>query len=563
MKKTRIFILVLVALILLVPYSAFAQTYYFKMDELTVHVFWQEDGTAAIDYTFVFSNDQTASKIDYVDVGLPNGDFNRGSITADKNGQSLSDISRSGYQGFGTGVAVGLGSNSISPGQTGRVHVFVGEVRNVLYPDDEDKDYVSAVFVPTYFGAQYMYGNTDLTVTYHFPPGVQPEEPRWHTPAPDGFPSEPETGFDGQDRITYTWHNPSAFGYKEYKFGASFPANYVPESAVVRPSFFEKLLGTLGIAVDDLIGITFCCGFGGFISLMVFFSYRSTKRRKMKYLSPKIAIEGHGIKRGLTAVEAAILLEQPLDKILTMILFAAIKKNAATVIKSEPLEIELADPLPEDLRTYEVQFLEAFKKTNKSARKKALQNMVVALVKSVSSKMKGFSRRETVAYYRDIVKRAWAQVEAAQTPEVRSEKFDEMMEWTMLDKDYEDRTRDIFRGYPVFIPTWWHRYDPVYRRSAAPRPSMQSPVTPGAPQASLPHLPGSDFAASVVNGVQNFSSGVIGNLTDFTSGITQKTNPVPVSTSSRSSSSRSGGGCACACACACAGCACACAGGGR
>jgi len=29
---------------------------------------------------------------------------------------------------------------------------------------------------------------------------------------------------------------------------------------------------------------------------------------------PKISIEGHGIKRGLTAVEAAILMEEPLDR---------------------------------------------------------------------------------------------------------------------------------------------------------------------------------------------------------------------------------------------------------
>jgi hypothetical protein len=42
--------------------------------------------------------------------------------------------------------------------------------------------------------------------------------------------------------------------------------------------------------------------------------------------APKVSIEGHGIKRSLTAVEAAILLEQPMDKILTMILFGTIKK---------------------------------------------------------------------------------------------------------------------------------------------------------------------------------------------------------------------------------------------
>jgi hypothetical protein len=181
-------------------------------------------------------------------------------------------------------------------------------------------------------------------------------------------------------------------------------------------------------------------------------------------------------------------------------------------------------------------------------------------VKNVSAKMKGFSRKETIAYYRSIMEKAWSQVEAAGTPEVKSQKFDEVMEWTMLDKDYDDHTRRVFTGGPVFVPMWWGRYDPVYRGGMASRPVSTPSVGGGG--LSLPHLPGSDFAASMVNGVQDFSAKVVGNLTDFTSGVTTKTNPVPVSTSSgRSSGGRSGGGCACACACA--GCACACAGGGR
>ena len=71
--------------------------------------------------------------------------------------------------------------------------------------------------------------------------------------------------------------------------------------------------------------------------------------------------------------------------------------------------------------------------------------MMIDLVKTLAGKMKGFSRRETVEYYKDIVQRAWAQVEAAETPEVKSEKFAETMEWTMLDKDYDDRTRRTFQ----------------------------------------------------------------------------------------------------------------------
>jgi len=544
--------------LLLTASSALAQTYFFSLDEMTVNVFWNEDGTSSIDYVFVFTNDPSASPIEYVDVGLPNSNFDRGSIFADVDGQPITNISSSDFQGLGgSGVAVGLGALAIQPGETGTVHVFIGTQRDVLYEDDIDSDYASAVFIPNYFGSQYVDGSTDTCVIYHLPPGVAPDEPRWHT-APTGFPSEPETGLDEEGRVAYMWCNPQASGSLGYTFGASFPNKYVPSSAIFTPSLLE----TLGVNVDDLIGMCFCGFFILFIAGIIWLSVRSTKRRKLRYLSPKIAIEGHGIKRGLTAVEAALLLEQPMDKILTMILFSTIKKNAAQVTKQDPLELEVTDPLPEGMHAYEIKFLEAFKKTKRSSQRKALQTMMVDLVKSVSKKMKGFSRRETVAYYRDIVTRAWAQVEGAETPQVKSEKYDEVMEWTMLDKDYDQRTRDVFRTGPVFVPIWYPRYNPSF-----PRTSTGAPSTSGAPSSrggsvSLPHLPGSDFAASVVGGVQTMSAGVVGSLTDFTGGITQKTNPPPVRTSSGRSSFGGGGG-GCACACACAGCACACAGGGR
>jgi hypothetical protein len=263
-------------------------------------------------------------------------------------------------------------------------------------------------------------------------------------------------------------------------------------------------------------------------------------------------------------VEAGILMEQPMDRILTMILFSVIKKGFATVISKDPLKLEVADITPETLRPYEITFLEAFKETNERERRKKLQELMVALIKSVGNKMKGFSHKETVAYYKTIMERAWQQVESAETPEVKSHKFDEHMGWTMLDKDFDERTQNVFRTGPVIVPIWWNRYDPGWSQTVKSSPKVSAPSVGGGGRSapSLPNLPGGQFAASVVGGIQGFSSSVVGNITDFTSGITNKTNPIPKSTS-RSGSFRSGGGSSCACACACAGCACACAGGGR
>lgn len=543
--------------------TAYAQAYYFQIPQATVDVFWNQDGTASFDYYYTFANDPGAGPIEFVDLGLP-ANFDEGSIQAEVDGQPVEYISASEFQGSGTGVAIALGSQAIQPGDTGELHVWVPVVREVLYPDDTDEAYASATFAPAYFDSDIIYGETDLTVAFHLPPGVQTEEPRWHS-APSGFPDEPERALDNEGRVLYVWRGSVTLN-DLYIFGSSFPASYVPEGAIVRG---RPAGGTGGLGEGAATAISICLPFGiifGVFALIFVGGYLADKNRKLQYMPPKIAIEGHGIKRGLTSIEAAILMEEPMDKILTMILFAAIKKNAATVVTKEPLQLNIASPLPEGLREYEVEFLQAFEFSNNRERKKALQKMMVNLVKSVSQKMKGFSRKETVDYYRDIIQRAWAQVEAADTPEVKSQKYDEVMEWTMLDKKYEDRTRDVFRTGPVFVPVWWPRYDPTFGGgTVSTRPSAPAPSTSGGGGGGgfdMPTLPGSAFAGSIITGVQDFARNTVGNIADFTGGVTQATNPPPppAPSSSRGGGGRSGG---CACACACAGCACACAGGGR
>ncbi len=545
------FFALLVALAL--PASALAQSsYLFSVPKESVDVFWNADGTESIEYTFNFANQPGAHPIDFVDVGMPNSNFDISTVTADVNGQSV-NVSSSDYQGSGSGFAVAMGAQTIASGASGSVHVLVSNITGVLYPDSNDSKYASGDFAPTYFGSQYVSGSTDMTVTFHLPPGVKPEEPRWHD-APSGFPSQPQTGIDSQNRITYAWQSSNASASAQYTFGASFPASYVPADAIVTAPAFD-FVGLIAILISNL-GTILCFGFFGFMFLgLPIISAIQGSRRKLQYISPKIGIEGHGIKRGLTAVEAAILMEQPLDKVMTITLFGVVKKGAAQVVTRDPLKVQVTDPLPADLHDYESAFLGAFKIDDPKARQTALQNMMVALIKSVSEKMKGFSRNETIAYYKNIMEQAWAQVAAAQTPEVKSQAFDQNLEWTMLDKEYDDRTRRTFTG-PIFMPMWWGHYDPTYRSLPTAAPTASFPTSSGRGSSALP---GASIAASMVTGVQTFSSKVIGDLNTFTGKVTSMTNPPPAP----STSSYHGGGGGCACACACAGCACACAGGGR
>ena len=587
MKKIKLLLLTLILFSLFAfPETATAQDLRFEVPASEVEVYVEEDGTFSIYYYIEFQNSQGGDPIDFVDIGMPTSAYNNNNIEATIDGQAITDIESSPY--VTNGFALGLGGNAIQPGQSGTVIAWIPGVRNVLYPYEEEgrENYVSFQFSPNYFGSEYDRStNTEYRVTLILPPGVGNEEGVYYNPV--NWPGTDEPNDIGRtaegDRVYYSWFTDDANAHTRYIFGGAFPGQYVPDDAIVTqpqqpgdvqtppggsPGIISSILSALG-------GNICCFGFGVFfIAIFGFSIYQGTigaQKRKMSYLPPKMKIEGNGIKRGLTAVEAAILMEQPMDKVLTMILFGTLKKEAAIVKQQDPLELEVSEPLPENLHPYEVEFLEAFK-LSENKRRTAMQAMMVNLVKGVEKKMKGFSRKETVTYYEDIMRRAWAMVETAETPEVKSENYNQTLEWTMLDDEYQERTRRTFTGGPVFVPMWWPRYSPSYRRSigggvsTASRPSVSTgKPSSGGGGVSLPNIPGSDFAANMINGATGMAAGVVGNLTSFTDGITSRTNPIPVSTRSRSGSGgfRGGGGSSCACACACAGCACACAGGGR
>lgn len=564
--KKKWLALIIVLLLLVTQFSSVAaQNLSFQVERSDASISINADGTASIDYLIVFYNEPGADPIDYIDIGLPNNSYDLGGITADVDGKTISDIEESTYATVDSGVALGLGSDAIQPGQRSQVRVHIATVRNMLYfaSAKEAETYASFQFSPNWFGSDFVRGNTDMTVTLYLPPGLKPEEPRYFTP--QGWPgaAEPESGLDAQSRVYYRWQSQDANSHTQYRFGASFPSRLVPQDTLSKePTFLSSLLAWIG---ENFCCLTFFFIFFAFIVLVIYASIWGNRKRKLQYLPPKISIEGHGIKRGLTAIEAAILMEQPMDKVLTMILFSTIKKGAATVTSRDPLKVQVTSPLPEGLQPYEEEFLKAFSTANAAQQRKALQDVMVNLVKDIGQKMKGFSRKETVAYYKDIMTKAWQQVETADTPEVQIQKFDEAMDWAMLDRDFEDHTRRVFTPTPVFMPVWWGRYDPGYSSAGTSRPaqSTSAPSSPGG-SVSLPHLPGSDFAASMVTGIQTFSAGVVGDVTNFTSAITNRTNPAPKPTTSSSRSwGGGGGGGGCACACACAGCACACAGGGR
>jgi len=581
MKKIRAFFIVLQIIgFFLLPITVYAQSYSFEIPFTEVQAYIESDGTLSLQYIIEFQNRSNAPEIMYVDIGMPNTSYSWSAIKADVNGSPITEIESTDY--VENGFALVLGNNAIQPGQNATVNIWISGIEDVLYPYDQSdrENYVSFQFAPNWFGADVDKStNTKYAMTIILPPDVGDDEGVYYSP--QGWPGSDEPTEIGRtaegNRVYYYWYTENANAHTPYYFGAAFPDAYIPDGVLAsipqeptQTGSGDDDRGILGWLGAVICGNLPCFGFAIFFFAAVGWAiYQGTvgaKKRKMAYLPPKMKIEGHGIKRGLTAVEAAILMEQPMDKIMTMILFGTLKKEAAVVTQQEPLKLEVVDPLPEKLHPYEVEFLEAFKLSD-IKRRTALQKMMVNLVNSLSAKMKGFSRKESIAYYKSINDKAWKMVEEADTPEVKSEYYNDTMEWTMLDEEYQDRTRRTFMGGPVFVPMWWPRYSVPYRRSIGGSVSNPIPssgkVSTSSGKVSLPHIPGSDFAANVINGATGMAAGVVGNVTSFTDGVTTRTNPIPVSSRSGRGGFSGGGGSSCACACACAGCACACAGGGR
>ncbi len=490
------------------------------------------DASLTVEYALTFANE--GQPIDVVDVGLPSGDYDLSSVRADLDGRvPLSDIRPSEY--VKDGVEVHLGGVEIRPGATGTLRLFA-TVRNRVFPDDADKTYASVVFSPTWYGADFTHGTTRLLCEFVFPEGVGPEETRYHRDSP--FTSaRVENG-----RVVFVWEIPEASPSAQYTFGASFPARVMARLA-------EKPKGPGPLAllfrgIVRLLGSLFPCLF-----VLVFFGLSAwgvvqSHRRRLQYLPPTVGMEGVEVRRGLTVPEVAVLQEQPVNRVLSLLLFGMIRKKLLEVTSRKPLRFRAVEGAKPDF-SYEAEFLKAVKDDGKLDEGEAAR-VLTDLVKKVAEKMKGYSRKKTLAYYRTIMDEAWKRV--------GTEDYSQAFEWMLLDKDFERTATERWGQRPLPLPGWWGPFH-------GPTPVRTSGGGSGG-GASGGDLSGalSDLSAGahgIVSGLEGFANDLVGSVPGLASKVTAKTNPVPVS----SGGGHSGGGCACACACA--GCACACAGGGR
>ena len=495
-----------------------------------------QDGT--VDLMYVISITCIKGKITYVKVGQPTGDFTIGEAT-DEEGRSLrvTDVSDGEYYG----VKVYL----YTPLETGETAVFTltTNVGRMVWEDEGNPGNVGVLFIPCWWDVTVG----ELKVAVVLPEGVAKENVKC-TPDWDNAYIDPEEA----GRLVVYWERTNLKPNEKLSFGVSFPKEYV--------SRYE----TRGKGVDWwTVGVTV---FGGLIFIVGVGSVLHTFRKR-RYVRPTMLMEALGVRRGLTAVEASYLLDLPPTKIVTEILYSLLKKKAVWVTATKPtLRLTVMKEFRDKtgthqvpLRYYEKNFLKAVKRDGTLDEAK-LAETINLIRDTVEDKLRGYCRKDTIAYYRKVVAEAWKQVEQAGTPELASKAYDENLLWILLDEDLDSKTGKTFKDktFNPAIDWWWYWY--IYTHyHPHPQYKPKLPTT----TIQLPPIPGSDFANTIATAIENTANNIVSDIEKFTNSVL----PPPKTERTSRNPAHHKASCVCACAacacvCACVSCACACASGG-
>lgn len=530
-----------------------AQAYRFEVPNMAAHVRVNTDSSIDIWYRVEFKNTSSTQPIDVVDIGMPAANYEQSACSATINDQGLTDIRPSTV--VSPGVEVHLGDKAIQPGATG-VFQFHGKNPQMVYRDTEHQGYASCVFKTTWWDGDYVSGGTNLSMTMQFPPGVQPNETVYHD---EKFTSTSTV----EGCIAFTWVRSDAWAGRGYKYGVSFPAAYVsgvyPRQPL--PDYKPVSHSTYGYksGFNWAIYSRFFITIGAFVIAMIvrlIFSSRRVKAKgaKIQYVAPVVGMEGAGPMKELSPAEAAVLLCQDLDRVTAIAYFELIKNCLVSLQSVEPLSLARSVAVPEGAPGYYGDFMGAIGEQG-TIEPEALRSALTALIRSVEARIRGFSHAETVAYYKNRAKEAWAAVKSNVDHARRIATFDEKFGELLLHQGFGSQMREAFSAGDFPVPAW---------ALSITRSSADKGVPLAADTGEIV-MDGGSLSDSIVGGFRSIQDAVLADTEDFEDDIVKEVNPREYRRVWRPVHHYGfgGGGGGCACACACAGCACACAGGGR
>jgi hypothetical protein len=542
-KRTPIALIALLALTLAVSAatSVNAQNLEYTVDHEWAKVYINpEDGT--IDLTYNITVTVTSGVMRGYYVGQPKRDFTP-APGVDQYGNKLQVVDATSGSDYRVDVTL---NQPLTAGNSVWFQ-FTTNVAGMIYNDTTIPGNVGMQFAPSWdIGVSIA----DVRIMIVYPPNVTREMVRTGE-IEANILTDPQTG----SWVAY-WEKQTLNPDEVFLVGVSFPQSaidYVPVSNGGNQSSFGDLGLILGVVGAAAAAIAICVAY--------------VITRKRPYQVPKVSMETLGIRRGLTAVEASYLLELKPTQIVTEILYSLLQKRAVWVESTTPsLKLRIMPefhdkkgPGDSPLRYYEIDFLESVKPDG-SLNEEKLARAVMYLRDTLEQKLRGYSRKDTVDYYRKIVDKAWTQVEQAGTGDLASKAYDEQLLWLLLDPNYRARTQTTFSNR-AFEPNplwfWWLYGYTHYNPHPTYRPNINVPTQSAKP----PSVPGADFANNIATSLEKTSGNIVVSLERFAAAIL----PPPPKQSHQPEHQKGDCVCACAacaCACACVSCACACAGGG-
>lgn len=627
-SKQFVYALLSVAGLLFSVQNASAQSYQFEVPLMELQAYIQPDASVKLEYRIVFKNANGASPIEVVDIGLPHRAYNLNNMKASIDGFKLSDIRKSTY--INIGVESHLEGRAIASNKQGDFR-FECTMPDMVYQDTTDKNLASMQIIPTWFDKDSTIGRTKLQCAIHFPPGTNAQEIKYQQ---EKFKyTDLVLAGQGDDKhpVAIWMYDSWLLSSDNPKLAVSFPKSVMNRVVVIGPfgllmKWLEEhpevqfaSLGGLGV-LFGIIFFRFSHGTGFVVFFLVsgavaivtllipvlhfflwpgmlglfFLNERALKRKRTGtlYLPAMATVEGGGIKRGLTAPQAAVLLEIPMGKVLSLVIFGLIKKGVLDKTADNPLQVTVADSYRQARRErleaagekglvihdYEHAFIDRLLNHHGPVNQCDLSEPIGGLIKSVATRMAGFDLSETQAYYKAIIQRAWKEAESIGEVSQRDQSVDRNFEWILMDEHWIDIFDTWARSGRPYRP-WWERRssDPVIViNQGGPNwgAGGSSTSTPDTAKTSFSEV-ASSFAgwtentmASMASAIEPMKMGLDvpsgGGILDL-SGVDRVTGDIFKALAEAAASGNRGGGGGGGCACACAGCACACAcaGGGR
>ncbi|MDH5451357.1 MAG: hypothetical protein OEX77_10760 [Candidatus Bathyarchaeota archaeon] len=502
----------------------------YHIEKQWIKIWINKNGTIDLFYNLTFVCD--SGVFTWIRIGQPNKDFTIWSCV-DEYDRNLTTTK---IVDDWTGVTIFF-KDAIQIGEKITI-LLLTNVDRMIWEDEMNPGNVALLFNATWWEVNVV----DLRIAAVLPENVKKEE------IVSGEIQWNETYAEEERWVAY-WERSNLHPNEQFQIGVGFPEKYVDTYYSKRP--WDWLGGVLTSLVLPVVAVSIIV-----VAAVVLFR----NLRRVPYSKPGFSMEALGVRRGLTAVEAAILLDIEPRRILTMILFGLMRKGAVKIAETKP-KLRLQVVSTAGLRYYEDWFTDAvvFESRAGTLSDERLSSLILKLLREVDKKIKYYCRADTVKHYQKTVEKAWRQVRKAGTPEVKAEVFNEEIEWLMMAPRFKSRVKRTFRrGEEIPVQSsWWLSYWATHYAPSRFRSVEGKPVT-------AQSLPGVQFANAAVTIIESTAGRIVTNLEAFSKSL------IPVTPSAESKTSRapvSRGGCvcacaSCACACACASCACACASGG-